>query len=198
MPRRYELGKRAELQASTRRRIVEAATELYRETGRPPATPEIAQRADVAAGTVRNHFPTPDALPRAIADLVLAELHMPSVDSIDPAAPIRERIGTLAREMSEFYLRSETWYRLSLAEQGTDGPWAKAEADYDAAFDALVRVALGPLAADPAAVAIVALMLGPAVVVGLRATGPSTTDGADLITDVLSAWLEPREARIRR
>ena len=197
MPRRYDLGKRAALQAETRRRIVEAATELYREGGRPASTAAIAKRADVAVGTVRNHFPTPDALPRAIADRVLAELRMPGIEQIDASAPLRTRIGTLVHEMAAFYVRSETWYRLAQAEQGTAGPWAKAEADYYAAFDALVRAALGRSAADPDAVAIVSAMLEPVVFSDLRARGASTA-AADLITDVLCAWLEPRERRLRR
>jgi AcrR family transcriptional regulator len=198
MPRRYDLGKRADLRAETRRRIVEAATEFYREDGRPASTAEIAKRADVAVGTVRNHFPTPDALPRAIADHVLAELRMPRVEAIDAFAPTRARIGTLAREVGEFYLRSETWYRLTLAEQGSDGAWAKAEADYAEAFDALVRATLGRSASDPDAVAMTSAMLQPAVFGHLRARGSSTARAAELITDVLCAWLEPGERTLRR
>ena len=123
---------------------------------------------------------------------------MPGIEQIDASAPLRMRVGTLVHEMGAFYVRSETWYRITLAEQGTAGPWAKAEADYYAAFDGLVRAALGRSAADPDAVAMVSAMLEPVVFGDLRARGASTAEAADLITDVLCAWLEPREARLRR
>jgi len=56
--RKYELRQRAEQQAETRRRIVEATVELHRTVG-PAATQisEIARRAGVQRVTVYNHFP---------------------------------------------------------------------------------------------------------------------------------------------
>jgi AcrR family transcriptional regulator len=58
MPRRYELKKRAERLAETRRRIVEAAVELHTTEG--PAKTSIAavaERAGVQRHTVYAHFP---------------------------------------------------------------------------------------------------------------------------------------------
>jgi AcrR family transcriptional regulator len=58
MARRYELRKRAERLAETRRRIVEAAVELHTTEG--PATTSIAavaERAGVQRHTVYAHFP---------------------------------------------------------------------------------------------------------------------------------------------
>jgi AcrR family transcriptional regulator len=56
--RKYELKKRAEQVAETRRRITEATVELHRTVG-PAATQisEIARRAGVQRVTVYNHFP---------------------------------------------------------------------------------------------------------------------------------------------
>jgi AcrR family transcriptional regulator len=56
--RKYELKKRAERLAETRRRITEATLELHRTVG-PAATQvnEIARRAGVQRMTVYNHFP---------------------------------------------------------------------------------------------------------------------------------------------
>jgi AcrR family transcriptional regulator len=56
--RKYELKKRAERLAETRRRITEATIELHRTVG-PAATQvnEIARRAGVQRMTVYNHFP---------------------------------------------------------------------------------------------------------------------------------------------
>ena len=56
--RKYELKKRAERLAETRRRITEATIELHRTVG-PAATQvnEVARRAGVQRMTVYNHFP---------------------------------------------------------------------------------------------------------------------------------------------
>src|SRR5919206_1777486 len=56
--RKYELKKRAERLAETRRRITETTVELHRTVG-PAATQvsEIARRAGVQRVTVYNHFP---------------------------------------------------------------------------------------------------------------------------------------------
>lgn len=61
--RKYELKKRAERLAETRRRITEATVELHRTVG-PSATHinEVAQRAGVQRMTVYNHFPDETSL----------------------------------------------------------------------------------------------------------------------------------------
>lgn len=61
--RRYELKKRGEQMAETRRRIVEATVDLHRTVG-PAATQinEIAKRAGVQRVTVYSHFPDEAAL----------------------------------------------------------------------------------------------------------------------------------------
>jgi AcrR family transcriptional regulator len=61
--RKYELKKRADQLADTRRRITEATIELHRTVG-PAATriSEIARRAGVQRVTVYNHFPDDAAL----------------------------------------------------------------------------------------------------------------------------------------
>ncbi len=61
--RRYEMRKRAEQLADTRRRITEATVELHRTVG-PAETQisEIARRAGVQRVTVYNHFPDESSL----------------------------------------------------------------------------------------------------------------------------------------
>jgi AcrR family transcriptional regulator len=57
-PRKYELKERAERQAETRRRIVEATATLHEEVGPARTTvAEIARRAGVQRLTVYTHFP---------------------------------------------------------------------------------------------------------------------------------------------
>ena len=56
--RKYELKARAESQARTRERIVQATMELHKEVGPAKTTvAEIARRAGVQRLTVYNHFP---------------------------------------------------------------------------------------------------------------------------------------------
>jgi AcrR family transcriptional regulator len=64
--RPYRLGKRAAGQAETRRRIIEATSELHRTVG-PAATriSEVARRAGVRRVTVYDHFPDDASLLRA-------------------------------------------------------------------------------------------------------------------------------------
>lgn len=58
MTRTYQLGKRAEAAAATRRKIVDAAVELHRGIGpRATTVAEIARIAGVERLTVYNHFP---------------------------------------------------------------------------------------------------------------------------------------------
>jgi AcrR family transcriptional regulator len=68
MTRRYELKQRAQRQADTRRRILEAAMALHTERG-PAATQitDIAQRAGVDRVTVYRHFPDLASLLKACA-----------------------------------------------------------------------------------------------------------------------------------
>src|SRR5690349_777318 len=63
MKRKYELKKRAEGQAATRQRIVEAAVDLHTTVG-PAHTSvaAIARRAGVQRHTVYAHFPDDEAL----------------------------------------------------------------------------------------------------------------------------------------
>lgn len=57
MPRKYDLGRRAESQAETRRRITEAAVELHATIGPARTTiSAIAERAGVQRLTVYRHF----------------------------------------------------------------------------------------------------------------------------------------------
>ena len=70
--RSYTLGKRAENQAETRRRIVEATVDLHAERG-PAHTSitAIAERAGVQRHTVYAHFPTERELGLACSGLAL-------------------------------------------------------------------------------------------------------------------------------
>jgi AcrR family transcriptional regulator len=97
--RKYELKKRAEQLAETRRRITEATIELHRTAG-PAATQisEIARRAGVQRVTVYNHFPD-DASLFAACSAHWRDLH--------PAPDPTAWDGDLRRALRELYV----WYR---------------------------------------------------------------------------------------
>jgi AcrR family transcriptional regulator len=103
--RRYELRKRAESQAETRRRITEATVELHRTVG-PAATriSDVARRAGVQRVTVYNHFPDLGSLIAACSAHWRA-LH-PRPDPQGWLA-IADPAGRLRHALREVY----AWYR---------------------------------------------------------------------------------------
>jgi len=192
VPRAYSLGKRAVQQAETRRRIVDAALALYEEQGVTATTmQDIARRADVAPDTVANHFGSADALAVDVSVRILADLRMPTPELFVGVADLAERIHLLVREMGSFFARSNSWWRVQ--QRDPNAPfWADAEARYYADLDTLVRAALGPLAADVDAVAVVDAILGTWVLGAIETTGRSPEAAADLLAGVLTAWLATR------
>lgn len=193
MPRKYALGKRAAQQADTRRRIVDAAKALYLEQGVARTTMlDVARRADVAPGTVANHFGSASALAAEVTAEVLSDLHVPTPDMFDGVDDLADRIGLLVRELAAFMDRSEHWWRVSQSEPPGAQVWAEAEARYYAELDALVRAALGPLADDADAVAVVTTILGSWVIGAIQATGRSAETAVGLVSELLSTWLATR------
>jgi AcrR family transcriptional regulator len=98
--RKYELKKRAERLADTRRRITEATVELHRTVG-PAATHlnEVARRAGVQRMTVYNHFPNDTALLTACSAHWRALHPTPDLGAWravqDPGARLRLGLGQL-------------------------------------------------------------------------------------------------------
>jgi AcrR family transcriptional regulator len=103
--RKYELKLRAERLEETRRRIVEATSDLHRTVG-PAATQvtEVARRAGVQRRTIYNHFPDEATLLEACSSHWRARHPAP-----DPArwAAIAEPRERVAHALAELY----AWYR---------------------------------------------------------------------------------------
>jgi AcrR family transcriptional regulator len=109
--RRYELKARAEDQARTRQRIVEATSALHEEVGPARTTvAEIARRAGVQRLTVYNHFPDEAHLFDACGRHWLA-LHPPP----DPSAALQldDPSDRLRMVLRAYY----AWYRENAAMQ---------------------------------------------------------------------------------
>lgn len=101
MPRQYRLKKRAEDQAETRTRIVEATISLHQEIGGPATTiSAIAERASVERATVYRHFPDERALLQGCTGHYLSQNPPPN-----PAkwAGIDNRIERLQIALTDIY-----------------------------------------------------------------------------------------------
>jgi AcrR family transcriptional regulator len=189
------MRKRAAAVADTRRRIVDSAIELYqsRGVGRTSML-EVAKHADVAPGTVLNHFPTPDDLATAVVERLRDVLRVPDPVMLEGATTLRKRIARLSRALATFYERSEGWYRVYRAEEGSLPAWDRARDDFLREVDTLIRTALGPQADDEPSVSLISVILGPSVSGELRWRGMATERAADHLTDLLVPWLQRRAA----
>jgi AcrR family transcriptional regulator len=93
MPRTYTLTRRAERQADTRRRIVEAAVALHSSLG-PARTPLslVAERAGVQRHTLYAHFPDERSLLLACSGLTAERDPLPDADPWRAIADRRDRL----------------------------------------------------------------------------------------------------------
>lgn len=193
MPRRYRLGERANQIEATRNRILDAAIELYSEVGISATTMrEIGLRADVAPGTLRNHFPTRDELDRAMVDRMVSDITLPDVSIFAGTSSLEQRLARLIQAGGVFVDEGRRLYRMWLREPLLTAPWAEKGAEYGARWDELMRVALGPLSEDVDAMAVLRAVMHPEFVDAIRAGRRSTDDAAALITAVVVPWFVSR------
>jgi AcrR family transcriptional regulator len=187
------MGKRAQGVAATRQRIMDAALALYQEQGITATTMQnVARRADVAPGTVANHFGSAEALAAAAGQLLLTDLRLPPTAVFDGVDGIAGRVQVLARELARFFERSEPWFTVWRSEPGSVAAWAEVEQRYYREFGDLMRAAVGPPADDPEVVLVGATLLAPPVLHPLQAAGRSSDAAADMVASVLVAWLVSR------
>ena len=129
MPRSYRLGERAAQMEATRERIIEAAIELCTELGVSGTTMrQVALRADVAPGTLRNHFRSREDLDLAMVEVLTAEAPLPELSIFDGAHTIEERFGRLVRVTGSFFDQSARLQQMWRRERMVTGVWAEAGA----------------------------------------------------------------------
>jgi len=107
MSRPYTMKRRAEQQAETRRRIVEAAVELHSSVG--PArtnTSMVAERAGVQRHTLYAHFPDERSLLLACSGLVAERDPLPDAEPWRAIADRRERLRTGLQAVYGWYSRN--------------------------------------------------------------------------------------------
>lgn len=100
MARTYTLGKRAEQQAGTRQRIVEAAVDLHSTIGPARTTVTmVAERAGVQRHTFYKHFPDERSLLMACSGLAMERDPLPEAEPWrgieDHEARLRTALGAL-------------------------------------------------------------------------------------------------------
>jgi AcrR family transcriptional regulator len=108
MTRPYTMKRRAERQAETRRRIVEAAVELHGTVG--PAltnTSMVAERAGVQRHTLYAHFPDERSLYLACSGLAAERDPLPDAEPWRGVADRRERLRAGLRAVYAWYGRNE-------------------------------------------------------------------------------------------
>ena len=193
MPRRYALGRRADQQARTRDRIVAAALTIYRERGMRAATTQtVAAAADVAPGTVRNHFPGPMDLAQAAAAVVLAELRPPGLEIYAGLTSVPERVERLAREVAAFYERSAAWWEVEQRDPDLAAAWEGNAAQFLEHLDVVLRAALDPSAEDPVATAVLRTLVGPPLYFALRGQGLTSDETVAVELSMVLPWLDER------
>jgi AcrR family transcriptional regulator len=191
-PRRYTQRGRADSAAETRRRIHDAALELYRQRGVAATTVQaIAARADVARGTVLNHYGSADGLLEAVLDEAVAKVRYPDEQLQDGAASESERIRRYVDAMFRFYVRSEeAWPVFS---RDLDLPILKArEAEYYAIVGRLYAATFLDLAQDRIVAAATRAYVNYAPLHDLRAAGLSLDEAIDVVADSLIALVARR------
>jgi AcrR family transcriptional regulator len=105
--RRYTLKRRAENQAETRRRIVEATVALHTEIGPARTTiSAVAERAGVQRHTVYAHFPTEKDLHLACSGLALERDPMPDQGPWQAIADPEQRLRRALKELYAWYARN--------------------------------------------------------------------------------------------
>src|SRR5262249_3861097 len=108
MPRTYTLKRRAEQQAETRRRIVEAAVDLHCSLGPALTTVSmVAERAGVQRHTLYAHFPDERSLFLACSGLALERDPLPDAEPWRAIMEQRERLHTGLSAIYAWYGRNE-------------------------------------------------------------------------------------------
>lgn len=132
--RTYTLGRRAEKQAETRRRIVEAAVDLHGSVGPALTTLSmVAERAGVQRHTLYAHFPDERSLFLACSGLSMERDPLPDAD---PWRGIEDPSERLKAGLSEIY----GWY----ARNAAMAACVLRDAEYHALTREVTELRIGP------------------------------------------------------
>ena len=185
-PRTYTQKARGESAAETRQRIVEATYDLHRARGIAATSfRDIAERANVAIGTVYHHFPQLDDILRACGAHTFAVTMPPGPAIFDGVSSPRERLRVLVHETFRFYDRFPEHDRI----RGERDRFPFIDAAFRDAEDqrrALIALAVRPERPGKRAAAAAFALLEPAVHRAfIIASGLTTTNAAEEVFRLL-------------
>ena len=188
--RSYRLGKRQASVDATKQRILAAATSAYSEYGiGATSMQEVARRADVAAGTVLYHFPTPESLAEEVVESWLESMDPPRPDVIDPRESLDVRVTTLVAELYALYERTDQLYRIY--QKSPEHPvLARAAAWWDENVAEMLTLALDDRTADEEAVKVVSAIINPGYRGTLVISGIEPDRAAEVAAAMAVLWLE--------
>lgn len=195
-PRSYTLKRRAETATATRRRIVDVTRELYKEKGiRGTTLTAVAERADVARGTIVHHFGNGDGLLDAVLDRIIDDVDYPDERVQNGATSTPERIRRYVDAMFRFFVRSEgDWPAFS---RDLDLPLLRQrEAEYYEVIARLYAATFGELAGDRFVAAATRAYVNYAPFNDLRAAGLSLDESIELVGDTLVSVAEAAARRV--
>src|SRR4051794_22957633 len=141
--RKYELKERAQKQAETRQRIVEATVALHQEVGPARTTvAEIARRAGVQRLTVYNHFPEEHQLFGACSAHFMSQHLPPDPGQWASVADPSERIRRALRDLHAWFASGEPMFANVQRDMGAMPALAEVVVSGRAEWDAAVRSVL--------------------------------------------------------
>lgn len=201
-PRRYDMSARGAAVQETRRRILEATLELHTERGIfGTSWKDIAERADVAVGTVYRHFPSLSELVPACGELLMELTHPPSpedaAEMIGAATDPVERLERAAREVFAFYDRAGASLESDPRERELP-EMQEWETYWRATVGAFVQEAIGASAVDPEALAFVCALLDPPAFRSFRERGLATDAAAHQVARAIARHLDLSQQPKRR
>lgn len=149
--RKYEKRQRAEREAETRRRIVDATISLHASKGGPATTvTAIAALAGVSRLTVYRHFPDERTLLAACTGTYLADNPPPDFPAWGAVADPTERLQVALAELYPFYRRNRDLLARADQEMPSNPVLRDVLSDYTGAIAAMREVLLpGWVAAEP-------------------------------------------------
>ena len=179
-PRQYSMGKRQDAVGETRRRIIEATLAAHNEKGIVATTmQDIAERADVALGTVYRHFPTVEELVPACGALIFERNPLPDPAAVlDGATSLADRLAAAVRTLYAYYDANHRWIEVGYCERSQVRSLDEGMSGFDGYIAGLIQHALGQSVPYPAgAVAMAHFFTWKAC----RAAGMTTGSASELI-----------------
>ncbi len=195
-PRRYRMDRRAESAEETRRRIVRATYELHAEQGiAATSVRDIAERADVAVGSVYHHFPSYDDVIRACGAYTVSLTQPPGAEVLSGIATPAARLHAVVDALFSFYRRFPGFERVR-ADRDKFAPLEEFVRADEENRRSLLAAALHPRAIDGPALAIAFALLDVAVYRALCASRLSHAAAVREIVNLLErSLLDPGGAR---